>query len=801
VNKHCLSRVANRTALSIAIASIVNIPLAVSAQTATPPPAANQGSAAASESQTLETVVVTARKRAEPAQTAPLAITPFSAETLERAKIAGAADLQFSIPNAVLTGNDRFTIRGIGNASLGGDNGVGASLNGASVNHLPQDDLFDMERIEVLRGPQGTLFGRNTTGGAVAVYTKKPTAIFGGHVSMEVGNYGALRPGFALNIPINDSLRQRFAGYSLRRDGFTFNEATGNSVDNRDQYSVRSSTRLLIGDNASADLVIGSYRENSNRTRETKRQCKAIPVLGCSPLELGFDSPNYDATIFRSLAGPLTGLGFLKPGSNIYAGAPNPADPRRIAADTDATFVLSQDFATLDLSYDINNITFAYVGGYSKFATEQNTDWDNAALPFRFAKPITYSAGRDRIVTTDELLTSDSFVGRSTTTSHELRAVSSFKGPLNFTAGLYQLDSKGSGGFFIWHPFFELIQKIQNRPPETWFVNGETKRSSTKANAVFGEMQYKFNNDLRATLGARYTTEEKYGLARNIVLTNTVPFRESTQKWEWGTYRGSVDYAINKDMFAYATIATGYKGGGFNTANAAKPTFEPETVTAYEAGLKNTLLGGLMRANFTVFHNDYKNMQLGQRIAGAAITSNADAITQGAEAEVQFAPSRNLLLDANVSVLKTKIGSFLTSDAANPGQSLTTKTPEVIINLQGNKLPYAPAFKAKVGVQYSMPLFNTGWKTTARLDYVWQDKMYAREFNTPTDLIKAWGIANLQVRFLNAKENIEVKTFVKNLRNSDPVTSIIIEDALIGSYRNVRYLDPRTYGLQIEYRF
>ena len=131
--------------------------------------------AKASESSPLETVIVTARKRAEAAQEVPVAVSAFSADTLERGKITLAADLQFSIPNAVLTGNDRFTIRGIGNNSLGGDNGVGLAVNGASIGFAPQDEFYDLERIEVLRGPQGTLFGRNTTGGALSVVTKRPT--------------------------------------------------------------------------------------------------------------------------------------------------------------------------------------------------------------------------------------------------------------------------------------------------------------------------------------------------------------------------------------------------------------------------------------------------------------------------------------------------------------------------------------------------------------------------------------------------------------------------------------------------
>lgn len=757
---------------------------------------------ATAEQPALETVTITARKRAEAAQSVPISISTFSADTLERAKITGAADLQFSIPNAVLTGNDRFTIRGIGNNSLGGDNGVGLAINGASIAVYPQNELYDMERIEVLRGPQGTLFGRNTTGGALALFTKRPTANREGSLSLELGNYSQRRIGGMLNVPLSDNLRQRFAGYTLQRDGFTRNEFTGNNIDGRDQYSIRSSTRLFIGDKTEINLVLSAYDEDSSRTRETKRLCKAIPVLGCSPNELAFDSPDYNSTLFRSLAGPLTGLGFVPAGSNIYAGAPNPTDLRAVAADFDATFRLKQESATLEVVRDMDWASLTYTGGFSRSSSEQNTDWDNSALPFRFTRPITYNMSRSMTVTTDKLLTTDSFTSREKTSTHEVRLASKGKGPFSYTTGVFHLESEGGGGFFIWHPYFELIQKVQGRPAETWFVNTETQKSTTKASAWFGEGQWRLSDQLRATLGARWTQEEKTTLSRSIVLTNTVPFTQKpTLDWSWWTGRTSIDYAPRKDLLFYGSLATGYKGGGFNVGNNVKPTFEPETVTAYEAGMKSEMLNGTLRANVSAFYNDYKNMQLAQRISASAVTANADATTSGVEAELLFAPSRAWLFDANVSLLRTKIGNFLTEDAANPGQSLTTKTPTVQVNLAGKKLPHSPETKIKLGAQYTMGLFNTGWTATTRIDHVWQDKYFAREFNTPTDLIKSWSVTNLQLRLANPKGTVQIKGYIKNLSDADNITNIIIEDALVGNYRNVRLLDPRTYGVQVEYKF
>ena len=792
--RHCMA-----LAAALFVGSLM-APLACHAQAAGSTPAA----AAQAETPMLDQIVITTRKRLEAAQTVPVAVSAFSADTLERAKITGPADLQFSIPNAVLTGNDRFTIRGIGNNSLGGDNGVGLAINGATISVFAQDELFDLQRIEVLRGPQGTLFGRNTTGGALTIVTKRPTAKMEGRFSLEMGNFKHRRAEGMVNVPVSENLRLRVAGYALKRDGFTANQFTGNTVDGRDQHSLRASARLFLGEKTEINLVAGSYDEKSTRTRETKRQCKAIPVLGCSPNELGFDSPDYSSTVFVPLVNFfLVPAGVVAPGSNIYTGATNPRDLRAVAADQDASFQLKNTFATLELSHELEPFTLSYVAGFSDSDTEQNTDWDNAALPFRFNSPQTYSLSRNQIVTTDRLLTTDSFTNKNKTSSHELRIASRGTGPFSYTTGLFYFDSKSSGGFFIWHPIFELSQKLRGRPSETWFINGETKLATTKAQAWFGEGQWKLNEQLRLTLGARWTSETRDSLARNLVLAATAtPFvQRPTLKADWWTGRSSLDFMPNKDTLIYTSLASGYKGGGFNAGNAARPEYAPETVTAFEVGVKNESMGGRLRTNVSMFLNDYKNMQLSQRISGSTATANVGAQTSGIEAELLFAPTRAWLLDTNLSILETRINDFLTVDAANPGQSQLTRSPEVEVNLRGNVLPHSPTAKIKLGAQYTTGLFNTGWTVTARLDHVWQNRYFAREFNTPADLIKAWDVSNLQLRFANATGNIEVKAFVKNLTDNDHITNIIIEDALVGSYRNVRLLDPRTFGVQVEYKF
>lgn len=779
-----------RSHRSVAIAAVSTIALMAGAP------------AAAETANEIEELVVTAQKREQNLQDVPIAVSAFSEAALDRVQIEDATDIQLSIPNAVLTGNDRFTLRGVGNNALAGvDPGVPTFVNGAAVGYPPQNEFFDVARIEVLRGPQGTLYGRNTTGGAINIITRKPGTEFGGEVSVQAGNYDNVRVGGAVDLPLGSVAALRLAGYSLDRDGYTRNVATGNEVDGRDQWGARGSLALNLGERTDATLVISRFEEDSSRAREGKRLCKAHPVLGCDPRMLGFDSPDANTTILQTLARAFTPF---PAGGNIYAGAPNPTDLRAIAADTDPTYEAAQTAASFEFNHDFGQITLSAVLGYSKFSTEQNTDWDNADLPFRFTRPITYFKDRDTQVTTDRLLTTDSFTSRGTTKTGELRLASQFEGRFNFLVGYFGAQGTNSGGFETWHPAIELFQRALGRPQEAWRVSTLTRNGKSETWALFGETYFEITPDLRLTGGARYTEEERSGESRSIVLAPVGPWVYAKFEGQKTTYKVALDWtpdlAFTDKTLVYGSVATGYKGGGQN-ANASAPTFGPETVTAYEVGTKNVLMDGALQANLTAFYYDYTGLQLGQRINGGVVTRNADATIYGLEGEFAYSLGDHWLFDANISHLHTSIGTFLSEDAANPAQSLTVTTPPVRINLKGNDLPHSPGFKVKAGAQYQTAIGAGDWTATFRVDATWQDSYFAREYNTPTDRIDSWGVIDMQVRFDNDPKGLSARVFVKNLTNDDNITNIIIEDALIGRYRNARLLEPRTYGLIVQKRF
>jgi iron complex outermembrane recepter protein len=753
-------------------------------------------------------IIVTAQKRSEKIQSVPIAISAFTSETLARQHLDSALDLQLLTPNLLVVGNDRPTIRGVGNNAISptADNGTGVLFNFAPIGLRPQDEFFDVERIEVLRGPQGTLYGRNTTGGTINLITRKPSDKFEGYVTAQYGNFNTVRVQGAVNLPIDPAIELRVAGFYLKRDGYTQNLATGNGIDGRDQYSWRASLRLNLDEDTKIDIVFNRSKENSSRSRENKRLCKATPVLGCSPFELGFDSPDVSGVVFQRLLAPFQGT-LVPVGFNLYAGATNPADLRQVSADTDSTFVGEQNTLTAEISHQAGDVNLIGLFGFTRGSSEANTDYDNAVLPFRFLVPVTYNAARNRRVTTNQLIATDSFLASGRTYYGEVRAVSSFAGPLNFTLGANLFDTQGSATFQIYHPAIELfVANILRLPPEAQFFNAETPDARTKSFAVFGEGYYNFSPETKLTVGLRYTKDRKSIQTRTIFLSAPPPYTVGSGTYDAVTGRVVLDHKLTPVNLVYASYSRGFKGGGLNVGNAVSPTFAPEFINAYEIGSKNSFLSNTLQANFSAFYYDYKNLQLGQRLGTSVITVNGNAKVWGLESEFQWAPVRGLLLNANASYLHTSIGNLLTIDPANPAQwtpavGAPTRTPAVAVNLNGKELPYSPHFKFSLGAQYTVPLGESGWSATLRGDYSRQSTYFAREFNTTNDRIAAWSVANAFLRFSNRPDTITIEAFIKNIGDSDNITNSIIESDLVGSYRNARILDPKTYGVTTTFKF
>jgi iron complex outermembrane recepter protein len=394
----------------------------------------------------LETIVVTAQRQAESLQDVPIAVSAFGAEQLERQQISTTTALQYALPNVTFTkGNfsgSNLTIRGIGApvVATSSDGGVGIHINEMPLvdPRIFEIEFFDMERIEVLRGPQGTLFGRNATGGVVNFITKKPTDEFESAAELEYGNYDALRVQGMINVPLGERAGVRLAGIYVNREGYTTNLFDNSKIDGRDSFAFRGSFRFKPGENTTIDLMASHFREDSNRSRIQKQLCArdSTAIIGCRPDQLGFETLNANATLagitnsreFFGLAFGAPGGGWptrvgaspgfvlgtvnsISPGGALrilggaptavdlaalgqaqgllaglaassvygpdaYAGAVNPADVRTVNTDFNPTYRSRETVAMFTLNHDFEMASIRVNAGYAKGSVDSRTDYN-----------------------------------------------------------------------------------------------------------------------------------------------------------------------------------------------------------------------------------------------------------------------------------------------------------------------------------------------------------------------------------------------------------------------------------------
>jgi outer membrane receptor protein involved in Fe transport len=347
-------------------------------------------------------IIVTAQRRAESLQDVPIAVSAFSGEALERLQIENASDLQQSLPNVTYTKTNftssSFTIRGIGDlcAGFSCDSATGIHVNDMPLTstRLFETEYFDLERVEVLRGPQGTLYGRNATSGVVNFITARPNLnAFQGSVSAEYGNFDSMRVTGMINVPISDFAGIRVAGYWLNRDGFTHNTFDDSRIDGRDLYALRASVRIQPSSSTTVDLIGYRFRENDNRSRIQKQLCARdnTGILGCRPDQLAFETVNGNATLagiltsrefFRINSPALTnfGLGSLYGPDNFFGGVVNPADLRTVRSDFSPTYFAEETHLMARIEQEIGEtLNLTVTGGWAQQEVDSRTDYNLVA--------------------------------------------------------------------------------------------------------------------------------------------------------------------------------------------------------------------------------------------------------------------------------------------------------------------------------------------------------------------------------------------------------------------------------------
>ena len=693
------------------------------AQTA-PKPAAQQGGG-----NVLEELVVTAQKKEEALQDVPIAVSAFSQDSLEAQKIDGGPNLQQAIPNVSFaksnfTNSFNFAIRGIGNKAVGvaTDGGVGVHENNAPLQsgNLFDAEFFDVERVEVLRGPQGTLYGRNATGGVVNIITAKPTDTFEANVRAEVGNYSTQKVRGMINIPImGDKLAIRAAGNYLKRDGFVTNTFNDHKVDDRDLYSTRVSVMFNPIDSLRTNFMWEHFKEDDSRARVGKQLCtkdlgpatiggvasgsaRNFLTQGCLPASLYGDSAYGTVNTSGTLTGELGNLvGFTSGDANLNDTTDR--DLRHIESLLDPIYQSKSDIYQFNLAYDVaDNLTFTAMTSYSKGKVYTKLDYNRnvSTVPFNNT-PFTPGGffTDPQVGTTNKFTTLDISSGNAKQWSQEIRLQSNFDGPINFNFGGIYFDYKTVTDYYVIGNSLTLsalalnyqntgnpncspvtlptscIGIDKNATPDGSGHNYYDNRSPyhLKSNAIFGELYWQANEKLKFTLGLRRThddkTQQNYEtvlLSPGIGLEQDPTTPENRTVFNELTGRFGFDYKLSDDNLLYAFYSKGYKGGGSNPPAAAgaagtQATFDPEFVNAFELGSKNTLLGGSLMLNATGFYYDYQGYQISKIVNRTSVNENVNATVYGLELESVWSPVRNLKLNANLGYLHTKIGSGVSS--------------------------------------------------------------------------------------------------------------------------------------------
>ncbi|WP_165190090.1 TonB-dependent receptor [Caulobacter soli] len=735
-------------AMGASVAVLAAVAAPAFAQTTPAKPAAQQGGG-----NVLEELVVTAQKKEEALQDVPIAVSAFSQDSLEAQKIDGGPNLQQAIPNVTFakgnfTNSFNFAIRGIGNKAVGvsTDGGVGVHENNAPLQsgNLFDAEFFDVERVEVLRGPQGTLYGRNATGGVVNIITAKPTGDFEANIRAEVGNYGTEKVRGMINMPIlGDKLAIRVAGNYLKRDGFVTNTFNDHKVDDRDLYSTRVSVMFNPIDSLRTNFMWEHFKEDDSRARVGKQLCtkdngpatvggvpsgaaRAFLSQGCLPASLYGDSAYGTVNTSGTLTGELGNIfGFTSGDAN--AGDTASRNLREIESLFDPIYQSKSDIYQFNLDYDITpSLTFTALTSYSKGNVYTKLDYNRnvSTVPFNNT-PFTPGGffTDPQVGTTNKFTTLDVSSGDAKQWSQEFRLQSNFDGPLNFNVGGIYFDYKTTTDYYVIGNSLTLsalalnFQKTgnpqcnpvtlpttcigidPNATPDGSGHNYYDNRSPyhLKSNALFGELYWQANEKLKFTLGLRRTHDDKrlevfdtVLLAPGIGLKQSTTDPEEKSVFDELTGRFGFDYKLTDDNLLYAFYSKGYKGGGSNppaaVGSAVKPQFDPEFVNAYEIGSKNTLLGGSVMLNATGFYYDYQGYQISKIVSRTSVNENIDAKVWGLELETLWSPVHNLKLNANIGYLDTKIAKGATSiDTMNRTQS----NPAYTVVKAGPSLPNA----------------------------------------------------------------------------------------------------------------
>ncbi len=715
----------------------------------------------------LEEVLVTAERRAKSLQDTALAISALNNRMLERRGADEPEDLQFAVPGLTMsktsTSGVQVTLRGVGaeHLGVGGDPGVAINVDGVylqSTNYITQD-FFDIERVEVLRGPQGTLYGRNAIGGAINIISRAPSEEAEVVAKFTVGNFNRRHFQSAIGGPLVDNaLLGRLSFSRETRDGFLENVSpvrVESDSDDSDYMTVRGQLMWLASDTVDVTLRGYVYRDDARGAAGIMNA--PYPV---QPLFQGFD--------LRTLPpSPVIGNPYVETGAGIN---PSLQDLRKYSANTETYSNVDAEGGSLEINWQLDGAKLTAISGYNLNTTEKNSDVDFS----------------------DTVSTSLSVGTEYETFSQEVRLASTDSEAVDWLAGIYYYEQTSD-------LLFNLTDTTNTatfgQDPVFIIDPGHVEVTSY---AAFGQATWHLNEQLGVTVGLRYTKDKKQaeegvfsptGLLFNP-FTGGPLLRSHDKSWNKVTSKLGVEYTLNNDVLIYGGVSSGYKSGGINTGSLG-PEYDPETVIAYESGIKSQMYDGRLQLNAAAFYYDYTDLQVSQIEQFTPVVNNAgEASSHGIELEVMMLPIERLRVDAVVSWLDATYEKYDTADSVFPLLGVQ--------DLSGNQLNRSPEWSFNVGAEYSWSLGDAG-ELTARVDFAWKDDQYYRAYNLDRDRQEAYHRTDARLSWSNKNQAWSMDFWVKNIEDEEVVTNIVVSAASLGSTPSGNISPPRTFGLTVGY--
>lgn len=718
----------------------------------------------AERNEALEEIVVTAQKRAQNQQDVPLAMTAFTATDIERQNFTNIAQLAEFTPNVIfdtttsisgLSSGAAVFIRGIGQIdfALTTDPGVGTYVDGVYASRSVGGviDTLDVERVEILRGPQGTLFGRNTMGGAINITTARPGKQFGGNLEVTAGEFNRIDVRGAIDVPLSPQLGLRLAGSSKQRDGYVERVLVGDELGNEDRQALRASL-LYSGDRlevfATADYA--QIRENSAGS--------VLAGITQAPNVIVFN-------LFDAPGNSVPGFGSSVP----YDGRFITGDPDRTFADGPTGTDLNVFGGAVTLAWTLDDLEIKSISSYRKTDGEFFRDPDNSPLT------ITHTSNPDY---------------EHQQITQELQFTGSAGTRLEYVGGLYYLQEEGSDNVFV--PLAPALGFITNLTD----IDNESF-------AAYGQATYKFTEAWALTGGLRYTEEDKTYVPFQRILFGPagpapgvsvplIPDDPVAATFEQTTGRLALELAPSDDWLYFVSFTQGFKSGGFNfryvvPRGSALP-FDPETVDSYELGFKWQGADDRVRLNGTAFFMDYEDIQVQVfEIGGGPLTQNSGtAEIKGAELELLALPTRNFRLGLALGY----------TDAAYTDLNPPTIALAASLTLDA-KLPNTPELTASASAQYDL---TRTWGTLGfRVDFAHTDDIHNDAQNSPFLFQRAYDLWNGSMRYASPSEAWELVLFGTNLGDERYIGS---GDSNFGlGFHEANYNRPREVGLTLRWRF